>query len=82
METSSPKRRDLIPFTLSSDCRIDRFKPLSDVRIVVLNGELDNEIYMDQSVGFITKGNERKVCSLKRSIYSLTIVEAIVLEVP
>ena len=26
---------------------------------------------MDQPVGFITKGNERKVCRLKRSIYGL-----------
>ena len=52
-----------------------------DVRIAVLNGELDEEIYMDQLVAFITKGNGRKVYRLKRPIYSLTIVEAIVLEV-
>ena len=35
------------------------------------NGELDEEIYMDQPVGFITKGNERNVCRLKRSVYGL-----------
>ena len=53
-----------------------------DVRIAILNEELDEEFYMDQAIGFITKGNGHKVCHLKRPIYSLTIVEAVVLEVP
>ena len=42
-----------------------------DVRTVFLNGELNEEIYMDQPLGFKTKGQERKVCKLKRSIYGL-----------
>ena len=42
-----------------------------NVKTAFLNGKLDEEIYMDQPIGFITKGNEHKVCRLKRSIYGL-----------
>jgi len=42
-----------------------------DVKIAFLNGELDEEIYMDKPVGFVADGQERKVCKLKRSIYGL-----------
>ena len=42
-----------------------------DVKTTFLNGELDEEIYMDQPIGFVTKGQEHKVCKLKRSIYGL-----------
>ena len=42
-----------------------------DVKIAFLNGELDEEIYMDQLLCFESKGQERKVCKLKRSIYCL-----------
>lgn len=42
-----------------------------DVRTAFLNGELEEEIYMDQPLGFETKGQERKVCKLNRSIYGL-----------
>jgi hypothetical protein len=42
-----------------------------DVKIVFLNEKLNKEIYMDQPLGFETKGQECKVCKFKRSIYSL-----------
>ena len=42
-----------------------------DVKTAFLNGELDEEIYMDQPIGFVTKDQEHKVCKLKRSIYGL-----------
>jgi hypothetical protein len=42
-----------------------------DVKTAFLNGELDEEIYMAQSVGFEVQGHDRKVCCLSRSIYSL-----------
>ena len=42
-----------------------------DVKTVFLNGEQDEEIYMNQPLGFELKGQECKVCKLKRSIYDL-----------
>jgi hypothetical protein len=42
-----------------------------DVKTVFLNEKLNEEIYMDQPLGYETKGQECKVCKLKRSKYSL-----------
>ena len=42
-----------------------------DVKIAFLNGSLDETIYMVQPEGFITKGQEKKVCKLQKSIYGL-----------
>ena len=42
-----------------------------DVKTVFLNGELDEEIYMDQPEAFITLGKENKVCKLVKSLYGL-----------
>jgi hypothetical protein len=36
-----------------------------------LHGELEKEIYMDQSEGFIVPGKEDLVCKLKNSLYGL-----------
>ncbi|KAK4389653.1 Retrovirus-related Pol polyprotein from transposon TNT 1-94 [Sesamum angolense] len=42
-----------------------------DVKTAFLYGELEEEIYMDQSEGFVAHGNERKVCKLVKSLYGL-----------
>ncbi|KAL0396345.1 UNVERIFIED_CONTAM: Retrovirus-related Pol polyprotein from transposon TNT 1-94 [Sesamum calycinum] len=42
-----------------------------DVKTTFLNGELDEEIYMDQPEGFQEMGLKHKVCRLERSIYGL-----------
>ena len=42
-----------------------------DVKIVFLNGDLDEEVYIRQPDVFILPGNEDKVCKLKRSLYGL-----------
>ena len=42
-----------------------------DVKTAFLNGELKEEIYMQQPEGFKVEGKENLVCELKRSIYGL-----------
>jgi len=41
-----------------------------DVKIVFLNGDLEENVYMDQPMGFSIKGKEHMVCKLKKSIYN------------
>jgi hypothetical protein len=40
-----------------------------DVKTAFLNGELDEEIYMDKLDGFVVKGEEQKVCKILKSFY-------------
>jgi len=42
-----------------------------DVKTTFLNGELEEEIYMDQPDGFVTSGQKGKVCELLKSLYGL-----------
>jgi hypothetical protein len=42
-----------------------------DVKTVFLNGDLKEEIYMDQSDEFQIKCQEGKICRLKKSLYGL-----------
>ena len=42
-----------------------------DVKTTFLNGNLEEEIYMDQPEGWTVKGKEDHVCLLKKAIYGL-----------
>ncbi|KAA0058368.1 gag/pol protein [Cucumis melo var. makuwa] len=42
-----------------------------DVKTAFLNDNLEESIFMSQPEGFITQGQEQKVCKLNRSIYGL-----------
>ena len=42
-----------------------------DVKTAFLNGNLEEDLYMDQPEGFVSKDNIHKVCKLNRSIYGL-----------
>ena len=41
------------------------------LKLLFLNGDLEEEVYMEQLEGFILKGQERKVCKLVTSLYGL-----------
>jgi hypothetical protein len=42
-----------------------------DVKTTFLNGELAEEVYMQQPEGFVTAGEELKVLRLRRALYGL-----------
>ena len=42
-----------------------------DVKTAFLNGDLDEEVYMEQPTGFVEAGKEDLVCKLNKSIYGL-----------
>ena len=42
-----------------------------DVKTTFLNGDLDEEIYMEQPEGFSTSGQGKNVCKLVKSLYGL-----------
>ena len=42
-----------------------------NMKTTFLNGDLGEEVYMDQLDGFLTTGKEHLVCKLRKSIYGL-----------
>ena len=42
-----------------------------DVKTAFLNGDLEEEIYMDQRGSFVEPGQESNICKLTKSLYGL-----------
>ena len=42
-----------------------------DVKTAFLNGDLDEEVYIEQPEGFVLSRNKKKVCKLVKSLYGL-----------
>lgn len=42
-----------------------------DVKTVFLNGDLEEEIYVKQSEGFVVQGQEQKIWRLVKSLYEM-----------
>jgi hypothetical protein len=59
--------RVLLALAAELDLDIDHL----DVTTAFLNGDLEEEVYMCQPEGFIKKGEEQKVCLLKKTLYGL-----------
>ena len=71
------RKRQRRPFSMLKDYYLMESKDVAielhqlDVKTAFLNGDLKEEIYMDQLDGFQIKGQEGKVCRLKKSLYGL-----------
>ena len=41
------------------------------VKMIFLNGEIEEEVYIEQPEGFVTKDQQSYVCKLKKALYGL-----------
>ncbi|KAA0061857.1 copia-like pol polyprotein [Cucumis melo var. makuwa] len=71
-ETFSPvSKKDSLRIIMALIAHYDLKIHQMDVKIAFLNGNLDEEVFMDQPEGFMVEGKEHMVCKLKMSIYGL-----------
>ena len=71
-ETFSPVARfESIRYLLAHAALEDWDIESMDVKTAFLNGDLEEEIYMEQPEGWAVRGKENHVCLLKKAIYGL-----------
>ena len=71
-ETFSPvSRKDSLRIVMALVAHFDLELHQMDVKTAFLNGDLEEEVYMDQPQGFETTSKRNLVCTLKKSIYGL-----------
>jgi Reverse transcriptase (RNA-dependent DNA polymerase) len=69
-ETFSPvSKKDSIRIVLALVAHYNLELHQMDVKTAFLNGELEEEVYMDQPESFSIGGKEHMVCKLKMSLY-------------
>ena len=71
-ETFSPvSKKDSLRIIMALVAHYDLELHQMDVKTAFLNGDLEEEVYMDQPEGFSMEGKSQMVCKLKKSIYGL-----------
>ena len=71
-ETFSPvSKKDSLRIVMALVAHYDLELHQMDMKTAYLNGDLVEEVYMDQPDGFLIKGKENLVCKLRKSIYGL-----------
>ena len=71
-ETFSPvSKKDSLRIIMALVAHYDLELHQMDVKTAFLNGNLDEEVFMDQPEGFMVEGKERMVCKLRMSTYEL-----------
>ena len=66
-------RLDSLRLLLSLAATFDTEAHHIGIKSAYLNGNLDEEIYMDQPKGFSVPGQESKVCRPKKALYGLKL---------
>ena len=61
-------KKDSLRIILALVAHFDLELQQMDVKIVFLNGDLEDEVYMEQPEGFSSREGEHLVCKLKKSI--------------
>ena len=71
-ETYAPiAKMEAIRMALAYACSKDIKVYQMDVKLAFLNGELEEEVYIEQPKGFKLSENKDYVCKLKRALYGL-----------
>ena len=63
--------KDSLPIIMAIMAHFDLKLHHMDVKTTFLNGDLVEDVYMSQLIGFEEVGKEHMVCKLQKSIYGL-----------